>query len=83
MYYKNTSGGYTALSSTLYYAGSEVTINKRGNEYTEQLYRDGGEETVTLQGEQYQYELHAKGTKRANLKLATFDATTTVLACAK
>ncbi len=83
VYLKGASGNYVQIQYDLYRAGSSVTFYKRGDLYGGVIYKDGGEETVTLQGEQYQYALHASGTKRANLKLATFDATTTVLACAK
>lgn len=83
LYYKSSSGKYIDFGETLYRAGNSKTFYKRGSLIDVALYYDGGSEDVWIRGELCPTELHYAGTKRANLKLATFDATTTVLAYAR
>lgn len=83
LYYKSSSGAYIDFGESLYRAGNSRTFRKRGDLIDTALYYDGGSETIHERGNLLAASVYYAGTKRANLKLATFDATTAMLAYAK
>lgn len=71
--YTKSGSTYKELPYKKYYVNGTVkTIYRRGNKYPDTLYVSGGDVTVRRQGDLMKVALYYGGTRRANLKLATF-----------